>query len=195
MKKARYPLILFALSIVLSLPSNAVEPEETNRGRVFFVRQTIGNDSNDGISPQTAWHSLSKLEEVMQAGDTAYVGPGLYREMITVSNSGTAEARITFVGDTTGQHTGDPPGTVMITGADSMDETVFVAQSTAGIYVASNLEGHSLRAVEMDGPQYRYDCSDLDVGFRPGSSHFPDSEASGRNVPRAVIRHCRRPIL
>jgi hypothetical protein len=136
---AQYVLILLAISLVLGSASNAAEPGDSKKGRVFYVRQTIGNDSYNGLSPQTAWRSLSKLKDVMQAGDTAYVGPGLYREMITVSNSGTAEAWITFVGDTTGQHTGDPPGTVMITGADSMDETVFVAQSTAGLYVASNL--------------------------------------------------------
>ena len=153
---ARHALILLAIPIVLGLASNTAEPSEPARDRVFYVRQTIGDDSNDGLSPQTAWRSLSKLEEVMQAGDTAYVGPGLYREMLTVANSGTAEAWITFIGDTTGQHTGDPPGTVMITGADPMDETVFVAQSAAGFYKASKLEGHFLRPVEMDGPQYRY---------------------------------------
>ncbi len=156
MNKAQHALILLAIPIVLGLASNAVEPSEPTSGRVFYVRQTIGDDANDGLSPQSAWASLSKLEEVMKAGDTAYVGPGLYREMVTVANSGTADAWITFVGDTTGQHTGDPPGTVMVTGADPMDETVFVSQSTAGLYVASNLQGHSLRAVEMDGPQYRY---------------------------------------
>ena len=156
---------------------------------VFYVRQTIGNDSNDGLSPQTAWRSLSKLEEVMQAGDTAYVGPGLYREMVTVANSGTAEAWITFVGDTTGQHTGDPPGTVMVTGADPMDETVFVPQSTAGVYTASKLQGHSLRVVEMDGPQYRYKNAldtaqhlregmpELEVVARLASTYHYDREA------------------
>jgi hypothetical protein len=152
-----HALKLMALSIALVSASSAAGPGDSEeKGRVFYVRQTIGNDANDGLSPQSAWLSLSKLEEVMAAGDTAYVGPGLYREMVTVANSGTAEARITFVGDTTGQHTGDPPGTVMITGADPMDETVFVPQSTAGLYAATDLEGHSLRVVEMDGPQYRY---------------------------------------
>jgi parallel beta-helix repeat protein len=153
---AQHALVILAISIVLGSASNAAERGDSKKGRVFYVRQTIGNDSYNGLSPQSAWASLSKLEEVMMAGDTVYVGPGLYREMVTVANSGTAEAWITFVGDTTGQRTGDPPGTVMVTGADPMDETVFVAQSTAGVYMASELQGHSLRAVEMDGLQYRY---------------------------------------
>jgi len=152
----RYVLTILAVSVVLGLLSNAVEPSEPTSGRVFYVRQTVGNDSNDGLSPQSAWRSLSRLEKVMRAGDTAYVGPGLYREMVAVANSGTAEAWITFVGDPTGRHTGDPPGIVMVSGADSMDETDFVPLSTAGLYTVTNLEGHSLRVVEMDGPQYRY---------------------------------------
>lgn len=152
----QHALIFLAFTIILGLASNAVEPSEPASGRTFYVRQTIGNDSNDGLTPQTAWRSLSKLEEVMHAGDTAYVGPGLYREMVTVANSGTAEAGITFVADTTGQHTGDPPGTVMVAGADPMDETDFVPLSTPGLYTITNLKGHLLRVVEMDGQQYRY---------------------------------------
>jgi len=54
----------------------------------------------------------------MHAGDVAYVGPGLYREGVVVENDGLPDARIVFVADTTGQHTGDPAGTVMVTGAD-----------------------------------------------------------------------------
>ena len=65
---AQHVLILLAISIVLGLASNTVEPSEPTSGRVFYVRQTIGDDANDGLSPQTAWRSLSRLEEVMQAG-------------------------------------------------------------------------------------------------------------------------------
>ncbi len=156
MKIACYSLIVLTLLLVFTGLTGAVGPGEPKKGRIFFVRQTVGNDSNDGLSAQKAWQSLSKLEKNMQAGDTVYIGPGLYREMITVTNSGTPEAPITFIGDTAGQHTGDPPGVVMITGADPMDETVFVPQPTPGLYKAVNLQGHSLRLVEMDGPQYRY---------------------------------------
>ena len=43
----------------------------------------------------------------MRAGDTAYVGPGLYREGITVQNPGTAERRLIFIADAAGRHTPD----------------------------------------------------------------------------------------
>src|SRR5436309_1996772 len=75
------------------------------KGRVFYVRQTIGDDSNDGLSPDKAWKSVSKLSEAMQAGDTAYVGPGLYRDELQIGVDGTAEKPTAPVGDGTGDHT------------------------------------------------------------------------------------------
>lgn len=169
MKIVRYSLIVLTLSLMFAVLTEAVGPEKPKEGRIFYVRQTVGNDSNDGLSPQKAWQSLSKLEKTMLAGDTAYVGPGLYREMITVANSGTPETWINFIGDMTGEHTGDPPGIVLITGADSMDETAFVPQSTPGLYKADNFQDHSLRLVEMDGPQYRYkNAADTPEHLREG---------------------------
>src|SRR5712691_2475204 len=96
-------------------PQTEVPPEpqpqpQPFKGRTFYVRQTVGDDGKDGLSPQTAWRHFSKLESAMQAGDTAYVGPGLYREEITVSKSGESGKRIVFIADSSGQHTGDPPG-------------------------------------------------------------------------------------
>ena len=125
------------------------------RAAIYYVRQTIGDDLHDGLSPQTAWQHLSKLSSAMHAGDIAYVGPGLYREEVVVENDGAPEARIVFVADTTGQHTGDPPGTVMVTGADPVDGTTFVPHAASGVYTA-RLPSIVWGAVEMDGPQYRY---------------------------------------
>lgn len=125
-------------------------------GATFYVRQTVGNDSNDGLSPQTAWQRISKLSQALQAGDTAYVGPGLYRGGgIEVLNSGTAEKRITLIADTTGQHTGDPPGVVMITGAEPVDESIFV-RIAPGVYRTRFEAFPVAAAVEMDSDQFRY---------------------------------------
>lgn len=122
----------------------------------YYVRQTVGNDANDGVSPQTAWEHMIKLPKAMHAGDTAYVGPGLYREEIAVWNDGTAEARVTFIADTTGLHTGDPPGVVMMTGAEPVDENIFVQSSAPGVYMAPFRDFAVLGMTEMDGDQFRY---------------------------------------
>lgn len=121
----------------------------------YYVRQTVGDDGRDGRSPATAWRSLAKLSTALRAGDTVYVGPGLYREQVTVGSDGTTAARIVFVADRTGEHTGDPPGTVMITGADPADAAVFTPGEAPGVYRAA-LRQHVLGVVEMDGPQRRY---------------------------------------
>ena len=137
-------------------PVAAVEPNAPLKARTFYVRQTVGDDANDGLSPERAWRSLSMLEGALHAGDTAYFGPGLYREMLTLRKGGTAEKPITLIADTTGEHTTDPPGVVMITGADAVDEKIFVPEPTPGVYKATGLDKLIMNAVEMDGPQYRY---------------------------------------
>lgn len=149
-------LILALVWTEAVLATQAGQPGAAGEGRVYYVRQTVGDDANDGLSPATAWRTLAMLEGAMQAGDTAYVGPGLYREMVTVAHSGTAERRITFIADTTGEHTTDPPGIVMITGADAVDETIFVPALAPGVYKATRMDKLVMNAVEMDGPQHRY---------------------------------------
>ena len=153
----------------------------------YYVRQTVGDDRHDGSSPQTAWRSISKLSTALHAGDTVYVGPGLYREQVTVGNDGTAENRLIFIADTTGQHTGDPPGVVMVTGADPVDEGIFVADSAPGVYRAEVRE-RVAGVVEMDGDQRRYrrardtkehlldKLPEPDVVARLPSTHFYDED-------------------
>lgn len=121
----------------------------------FYVRQTVGDDAHDGRSPGTAWRSLAKLSAAMHAGDTAYVGPGLYREQVDVQDDGRAEARIVFIADSTGQHTGDPSGAVVVAGSDPIDEALFTPHGPPGVYRAV-LPAVVWGVVEMDGPQTRY---------------------------------------
>ena len=135
-------------------PAPSTTPAKVKKGTKFYVRQTVGDDTNDGKTPQTAWKSISKLSNAMHAGDTAYVGPGLYRDKIMVLNEGSPDARITFIADSSGQHTGDPPGVVMITGAEPIDENIFVRHSV-NVYKAK-LAPPVVGLTEMDGPQYRY---------------------------------------
>ena len=142
------PVLLAAVVLVL-LPIEAT-------AATYYVRQTVGDDSHDGTSPEAAWQHVASLSGAMHAGDMAYVGPGLYREQVTVLNDGAPDARMTFIADTTGQHTGDPPGVVMITGADPLDTRAFVPADVPGVYKAS-LWPLVMGLVEMDGNQFRYE--------------------------------------
>jgi len=141
--------VLLAAGLMVLLPLEAI-------ATTYYVRQTVGDDSHDGTSPETAWQRIGKLSAAMQAGDIAYIGPGLYREQISVLNDGASDKRITFIADTTGQHTGDPPGIVMITGADPMDVSTFVPEGAPGVYKAP-VARPVFGLVEMDGDQFRYE--------------------------------------
>jgi len=132
------------------------KPQELPKGRIFYVRQTVGSDVNDGLVPDRAWASISKLSDVLQAGDTAYVGPGLYRDEILVGADGTFANPITLVADNAGEYTGDPPGIVMIAGSDPFDATKFQPTDSPGMYKADGGEHPVGGVVEMDGPQFRY---------------------------------------
>jgi len=153
----------------------------------YYVRQTVGDDTRDGRSAAASWRTLARLSSTLKAGNTVYVGPGLYREQVTVGADGTSGARIVFAADASGEHTGDPPGTVMITGADPVDTSVFVPVGPPGVYRAT-LPQHVLGVVEMDGSQRRYrrardtmehlvdKLSESDVVTRLRGSHFYDEE-------------------
>src|SRR5262249_17465037 len=119
-------------------------------------------------------------------GDTAFVGPGLYREQVTVQYDGTADSRLAFIADPTGQQTGDPPGVVMVTGAEPVDESIFAATDVAGVYAASFPAWRGWGVVEMAGPQRRYESvlimpeylvehmSEVDIVAKRPSSWFYD---------------------
>ncbi len=142
------PLVLLSL-MLLGLPRPAV-------GVTYYVRQAAGSDTHDGRTPATAGGGIARLGGVKRAGDTAYVGPGLYRDGILLQHSGTPEARISLVADVLGTHTGDPPGPVVVSGSEPVDEGIFTRTAVAGVYGAPFAEYPVLGVVEMDGPQRRY---------------------------------------
>jgi hypothetical protein len=76
----------------------------------YYVRK-MGNDSNAGTSPETAWATLGKAVGASGAvfADTVHVGPGTYRETVTTN---AAAAGAILQGDPLGQYTGDDPGIV-----------------------------------------------------------------------------------
>lgn len=79
-----------------------------------------GNDGNDGLSWANRKLTLNGVENTpVEAGDTVYVGPGIYRELLTVDVSGASGSPITYIGDYTGANTDGTGGVVRITGSDN----------------------------------------------------------------------------
>jgi hypothetical protein len=73
----------------------------------YYVR-TSGNDANAGTSPAAAYKTIDKAWNAAHAGDTIYVGAGLYATAdATPANNGTLASPIKCIADTTGAFTGD----------------------------------------------------------------------------------------
>lgn len=82
-----------------------------------------GSNANSGLSWALRKLTLNGVEDTpVAAGDTVYVGPGVYREMLTVDVSGSAGSPITYIGDYSGVHTDGVGGVVRITGSNN-DQT------------------------------------------------------------------------
>lgn len=78
-----------------------------------------GNDGNAG----TSWGARkltiqAAVNLATTAGDTVYVGPGTYRETVTMGTSGSAGNVISLIGDYTGANTSGTKGVVRITGSN-----------------------------------------------------------------------------
>ena len=84
-------------------------------GSTWYVR-TTGSDWNDGTSAAQAFRTISRAEDRASAGDTIYVGAGTYNETVWICKSGRDGAYLSFIADTTGEHTGDK-GTVIVAGS------------------------------------------------------------------------------
>lgn len=72
---------------------------------VWHVDSTGGNDQSTGQTPSSAFRTIQRAANVVQAGDTVIIHPGLYFEQVRVNAStrGTAAAPIVFRADAIGR--------------------------------------------------------------------------------------------
>ena len=78
-----------------------------------------GSDSADGLSWANRKLTLNGVEDSpVVAGDTVYVGPGMYRETLTLDVSGSSGNPITYIADWTGANTDLIGGIVSISGSN-----------------------------------------------------------------------------
>ncbi|HZR83750.1 MAG TPA: right-handed parallel beta-helix repeat-containing protein, partial [Candidatus Binatia bacterium] len=66
-------------------PTATATPSPTPTGRVLHVDVVNGSDdTGDGLSPATAWRTLTHALGLAQAGDLFLVAPGLYENQLSV---------------------------------------------------------------------------------------------------------------
>lgn len=106
-----------------------------------------GNDANSGLTWALRKLTLNGAEDTpVVAGDTVYVGPGTYRELLTVDVSATVGNPVTYIGDYLGTNTDGVGGVVRITGSDN-DQTGTRAQC---INAAAQRNYRTWRGFAMD---------------------------------------------
>jgi len=103
----------------------------------YYVDAINGSDYNDGLSPETAWATITKACNTMVSGDVVYVAPGVYRESIYFVN---APGTFTVIGDPyCSIFTNSKPGFVRFTDTDEtgyrMDSFRIGAADTTTFYL------------------------------------------------------------
>ena len=67
-------VLLIGLSLITFaqiMPSASSEQLVVVKGRTSDVQQTVGDTTNDGLLPMTAWRDIHKLSTALEAGDAA----------------------------------------------------------------------------------------------------------------------------
>ena len=136
---------------VVSLVFRTLAPVSTSTQAVYYVRKS-GSDSNNGLTPATAFASITKSASSAGAGSIVYVGSGTYNESgINPLSSGTTASTTVFIADISGAYTTDAPGAVVIRPVLSTDSGIRIAGKsflefngftiiggTLGVYIKSN---------------------------------------------------------
>ena len=122
-----------------------------------------GSDAWDGLSWATRKLTLNGMEDTpVQAGDTIYIGPGIYRETLTVDVSGSSGNPITYEGDVTGVHTDGIGGLVAISGSN---DDVTKTRSQCVDHPSTNRNYRTWRGIQFQmctGRAYEtYNCNDI----------------------------------
>jgi len=104
----------------------------------YYVSNQRGSDSNDGLSQEFPFLTISKAITMVTAGSYVYIGSGTYREKVTLQTSGSVFSKIYWIVDQESKYlTDDKPGIVRITGCDINE------QPTSGIVWNFNSKGYN----------------------------------------------------
>jgi len=115
----------------------------------LWVDAINGNDEDDGLTRDTAFHSIQRAADIAGPGTTVHILPGIYRETVRPAQSGTATAPILYVAE-------DGPGTAIIRGSDRADTLAWSKLNTNSIGLppgvnAGNIYYADLSAWALDG--------------------------------------------
>ena len=145
-----------------------------------------GNDGNSGLTWALRKLTLNGAEDTpVVANDLVYVGPGVYREMLTVDVSGGAGTEIVYVADVTGEHTDEVGGIVRITGSDD-------DQSTNRNYciTGASKDYRTFRGFRIDLSASHGIYNNSGSNWLVEDCHFSETEGDGARYIGADILDC-----
>lgn len=121
---------------------------ESNFNRTLYVNQAAGNNGNSGLSDQEPLATIQMAATIAQPGDRILISDGIYRETITLANSGSIGLPIIFEGQSIEN--------TIITGADN------IAQLQLGTGV--ELTGLTSKGFETNAHNFEFNGLTVDSG-------------------------------
>jgi len=91
MERRLRTVLILTVSLLWLIPLAAV-----CLGATYYVDVANGDDVNPGTAESTAWRTIGKANQELQAGDTVYIREGTYEETIRPGRSGTEGNYITY---------------------------------------------------------------------------------------------------
>jgi hypothetical protein len=125
--------------------------------RTIYVRQG-GSDDNTGRTPEQAFRTIQRaIEDCVGSGYTVYVGPGTYREAVSVGTgsglnaaSGTVNAPNQIIADIAGIQTGDIAGAVVLSGGGSLATALSVSNRSGWVVDGFTVTGYTQYGVMLN---------------------------------------------
>ncbi|MCV6639163.1 right-handed parallel beta-helix repeat-containing protein [Candidatus Albibeggiatoa sp. nov. NOAA] len=138
----------------------------------LWVDANLGNDANDGLTPETALQTIQAAADIAQAGDTVNIQAGIYRESVTPLNSGTADNPIIYKAV--------QQGTVILRGSQPITESQPIEGNNIGLPFTAELD----KVVKIDvsawdlfqTPRFLVELNKGQVEQRHPMSREPDWE-------------------
>lgn len=104
------PDTAYTLSVALDAPFRLIGGEKSKVETVTLSFRTAatsaspralyvspsGSNANDGLSPESAWQTVSHAADKVRPGDTVWIGGGTYHEPVRIRVTGEPDAPITF---------------------------------------------------------------------------------------------------
>jgi hypothetical protein len=108
----------------------------------LWVDAANGNDVNDGLTPTTAFRSIQKAAEIAAPGITVHILPGIYRENVKPTMSGSPSSPIIYRAE-------NGPGTVIIRGSEPSASLVWTQLMTDNIGLPSEVDPSNIYFTDL----------------------------------------------